>query len=723
MKHRGAMLRWAAAAIAVVALVDAAMAAELPSKEQPVLLSADEVSYDQDLGVVTARGHVELSQGDRILLADTVSYNERSATVAASGNVSLLEPNGDVAFANYVELTSDLKEGVIRDIRALLSDGSRIAANGGRRSGDTTEFAKAVYSPCPLCAEDPTRAPMWQLKAVRVTHDQQKHRIYYRDAWMEIYGVPVVYMPYFSHPDPTVKRQTGLLVPEFSFSDSLGAAARVPYFITLGPSADLTLLPIITTKQGVVLGGEYRRRFQTGEVELDGSATQADREKDNGTDENTFRGHINGKARFDLNEDWRWGADLQRASDKTYRRLYDYGSERTLTTQAFVENFNDRSYGLARSMWFQGLRDQDNNDQFPLIWPEATYDYVGEPWGIGNYFTFDAGVLNLTRVEGRDSRRVHSLAGWHLPFTSRYGYLVNLATTLQADGYYVEGVDPNDPNNVDPTSDTKNGTTGRIFPQISGEVRYPLVQYNDRFTQVLEPIGALIVAPNDSNPNLIPNEDSQDFELDETNLFKPNRSTGIDFVDSGQRVDYGLEWSAYGADGGALGALVGQSYRFSSSQDFAAGSGIENSLSDIVGRIDVAPYPELDIAYRFRLDNQTLASHRNELLATAGTPDLNLRLSYLFLDDETATQEFGDRQEVYARLRGRISGNWNGVLFARRDLESDHFLSYGLGLNYEGACVSIGAEIRHEEFRDNEINPETKFLIRISFKTLGGVEF
>ena len=335
---------------------------------------------------------------------------------------------------------------------------------------------------------------------MRITHDQQVHRIYYRDAWMEIYGVPVVYMPYFSNPDPTVKRQTGLLVPEFSFSSNLGAAARVPYFFTLGPSADATLLPIFTTKQGVVLGGEYRRRLQTGEVELDGSATKADREKDNGTDENTFRGHINGKARFDLNDDWRWGADLQRASDKTYRRLYDYGNERTLTTQAFAENFNDRSYGLARSMWFQGLRDQDNNDEFPLIWPEATYHYVGEPGSIGNYLTFDAGALNLTRVEGRDSRRLHSLAGWHLPFTSRQGYVVNLGATVDVDGYWVTGFNPDNPDDVDPTSDTKDGTTGRIFPQVSAEVRYPFVQYNERFTQVIEPIGALIVAPNHFEP-------------------------------------------------------------------------------------------------------------------------------------------------------------------------------------------------------------------------------
>ena len=721
--HRGALRSAALAVAAVLSLIGSVAAAELPSEDQPVLLSADEVSYDRDLGVVTARGHVELSQGDRILLADTLTYNERNGTVSASGNVSLLEPTGDVAFADYVELTSGLKEGVIRDIRVLLADGSRIAANGGKRSGEKTEFAKAVYSPCPLCEEDPTRAPLWQLKAVRVTHDQEAHQIEYRDAWLEIYGVPVAYTPYFSHPDPTVTRQSGLLVPEFSFSNSLGASVRPPYYFTLGPSADATFEPIITSKQGIVLGGEYRRLFRTGEFDANGSITRADRtdEDQDEVDANAVRGHIDARTRFDYDENWRWGADLERASDKTYRRLYDYGNERTLTSQAFVENFQERSYGIGRTLWFQGLRDQDDDDQFPQIWPEVIYHYVGEPTGIGNYFTLDAGVLNLSRIEGRDSRRVHGQAGWHLPYTSRWGALVDLGATLETDGYWVDDVDPDSPNTVDP-SDGKNGFTGRIFPQLSAQLRYPLVKYSERFTQVVEPTVAVIVAPADPNPDLIPNEDSQDFELDETNLFDPDRTVGIDQADGGQRIDYGLEWSAYGATGGAASVFLGQSYRFSQSkEDFAAGSGIENALSDLVGRVDLVPIPELDLTYRFRLDNRTLSPHRSELQLLTGTQDINLRLSYIFLDDETDTQEFGDRQEVYARLRGRINENWSGQIFGRRDLELGRFLVYGVGLTYENWCLAIGAEIRREEYDDEEIDPETKVLLRITFKTLGGV--
>ncbi|HXV23546.1 MAG TPA: LPS assembly protein LptD [Alphaproteobacteria bacterium] len=722
VRHRGGIWRSLSLALAgLVMLLRGASGAELPSEDQPVLLMADEVSYDRDLGVVTARGNVELSQGDRILLADTLTYNERSGTVAASGNVSLLEPNGDVAFADYVELTSGLREGVIRDIRVLLADGSRIAANGGRRRGETTEFAKGVYSPCPLCEEDPTRAPLWQLKAVRVTHDREGHRIEYRDAWLEMYGVPIAYTPYFSHPDPTVTRQSGLLVPEFSFSNSLGPSVRIPYYFTLGPSADATFEPIVTSKQGIVLGGEYRRLLRTGEVDVNGSITRADRQdEDQGETENdVIRGHIDGKARFDHDENWRLGADLERASDKTYRRLYDFGNERTLTSQAFAERFEERSYGIGRGLWFEGLRDEDNNDEFPLISPEVIHHYVGEPWGTGNYLTFDAGLLNLSRLEGRDSRRLHSQAGWHLPYTSRHGFLVEIGATIEADGYWVNDVDP-DSTEVNP-ADGEDGITGRIFPQLSAELRYPMVKYSERFTQVIEPTVAVIAAPEDPNPDLIPNEDSQDFELDETNLFDPDRTTGIDQADGGQRVDYGMEWSAYGAKGGAVSAFLGQSYRFSKSEDFAPGSGIEDDLSDLVGRVDLAPIPDLDLIYRFRLDSRDLAAHRNELQLAAGTPDLNLRLSYIFLDDETDTQEFGDREEIFGLLRGRISENWSGSLFGRRDLELDRFLSYGFGLTYENWCLAISAEIRREEFDDQEIDPETKVLLRITFKTLGGV--
>ncbi|MEJ2016026.1 MAG: LptA/OstA family protein, partial [Limibacillus sp.] len=222
------------------------------------MLTADEVTYDESLGVVVARGNVEVSQGQRVLKADTVSYNTRTRVVTASGNVSLTEPTGDVLFAEYVELTDDLAEGFISGVGALLSDDSRLAAARGYRRGDREiTLERGVFSPCDLCRDDPTRAPLWQIKAAEVTHDQVEKTIEYRDARMEIFGIPVAYTPYFEHPDPTVERKEGFLAPSFISSSELGYGVRTPYYWPIGTDKNLTLTPLMTADKVFMRAGNY----------------------------------------------------------------------------------------------------------------------------------------------------------------------------------------------------------------------------------------------------------------------------------------------------------------------------------------------------------------------------------------------------------------------------------------------------------------------------------
>src|SRR6185503_13099751 len=171
------------------------------SGDQPVLVSADELQYQQDLGLVIAKGHVELSQEGQVLLADTVTYNQRTDTVTASGHVSITQPTGDIAFADYMELRNNFHDGFIKDVRMLLFDGSRLAGNTARRVGGVrTEMRRAVYSPCQLCAADPTAPPVWQIKAEDAVDDKDLLIVEYHDAIMEIAGIPVMWSPYFSHP-------------------------------------------------------------------------------------------------------------------------------------------------------------------------------------------------------------------------------------------------------------------------------------------------------------------------------------------------------------------------------------------------------------------------------------------------------------------------------------------------------------------------------------------
>jgi LPS-assembly protein len=687
----------------------------------PVLLQADEITYDGDLGVVTARGHVEIARGDRVVHADTVSYNEKAQTVTASGNVSLTDERGNTVFADYAELTKDLKEAAIESIRLLLSDKSRLAAASGKRTGgNVNEFNYAVYSPCQLCAEDPTRAPLWQIKAVKVTYNEAEHKIQYEDATFELFGVPVLYTPYFEHPDGTVKRASGFLTPTFGLSGKLGPHVQTPYFWAISPDKDLTIAPIISTREYPVMLGTYRERVEDGYFRITASGTLLDENEPSiGLNEGDFRGHIDATGRFDIDQNWRWGFDAERATDKTYERLFDFSDDRTLTTHAFAEMFDGRRYASFQSYYFYGTRSSDVNDEAPIVAPLMDYNYVSEPVALSGYFTFDANAMVLSRVSGRDVQRASLSGGWRMPYTSAWGDVTTISATMRADLYQFNDLDPNsdDPN---PPAPTEEGVSGRLFPQLSVEWRYPFTRAHDGWQEVIEPITAITAAPNKSNFGDIPDEDSLDVEFDDTNLFDPDRFAGLDQVDTGQRATYGLRWSFVTDGGGSGSVFVGQSYQFNEDVNFAVGSGLENNLSDIVGSVQVSPIEDFDLLYRFRYDTNSLNPRYNEVLISGGPAKLHLDLDYAFLSNEAdPNADFGDRQEIAGRLRSQFTDYWSGFIGGRYDIESDHILSYGGGIEYEDECFDIRASIEREEFQDQERDPDWKVLFRIGLKNLG----
>jgi len=698
---------------APVAISTAVAQPRLP-EDLPLLLTADEISYDEALGQVTARGHVEIVQGERVLLADTISYNQKTKIVTASGNISLLEPSGEVLFADYIELSDDFADGIAENLRILLTDESRLAAVGARRSGgNVTDMRKAVFSPCRLCEEDPTAAPLWQIRAARVTHDQSAQEIEYRDAVLEFFGVPVAYMPYFSHPDPTVKRRSGFLAPRAGFSDDLGFVATVPYFWAIAPDMDATLEPTWTSDQGPVLAGEYRQRFATGEVEVEASATHGDLiESDGQASRKRFRGHVNGRARFDIDEYWRAGTDISRATDDTYLRRYGFGTENTLTSNAFVEGFWGRNYAAANAYAFQGLRTRDSTARTPLILPQLDYNFVGEPRPSGDYVTIDANLLSLTRDTGADSHRLSLDGGWHLPYVAPAGDVYSLSANLRGDLYLVDNVTKSG-------GGTHSGAQGRLFPQIAADWRYPFVRQSGTVQQLVEPMLGVVVAPAGGNPEAIPNEDSQDIEFDDTNLFSRNRFTGLDRVEGGARLVYGLNLGLLGLGGGSSTAFVGQSYRLRDESAFRPGSGLNESLSDYVGRLQIVPNDYMDLLWRARLDKDDFDIHRNEILVTAGVPEFRVNADYVFADGANTNQEFGKREQISFGASSQFSRYWSISANARRDLVDEANLSQSMALTYADECFVMTTTVTRTFTRDRDIAPSDSIMFRLVFKHLG----
>lgn len=676
------------------------------------LFNADEISYDQKSDTVTASGNVEIVQGERVLKADRVIYNVKTDTVQAVGNIVLLEPSGDVLFAEKVNLSNEMKTGAIEEIRILFTDNSHLAASSAvRQDVNTIVMSKAVFSTCELCEENPNADPLWQVKASKITHDAADQSIVYENAVMEFFGIPILYTPYFSHADPTVKRKSGFLAPSAFDSSTLGYGAVLPYYYVISEDKDMTITPMITSKEGLQVAVEYQQAFETGNMVLDGSLTYVDeRDSSNAkTGDMEFQGHIRGQGEFALKQDWVWGYDFFATSNDTYLDKYDISDEDTLTSTAYVQGLRGRNYTRVSAIAFQGLDEDDDSGETPFVPGWAEYSYVGEPDRYGSRFSFDMDGLMLVRTEGQDTNRLSASGGWHLPYTTPSGQLLSLDASIRGDAYYARDQleDPYDLN-----SDTENNFTGRVIPAISLKWSYPFVRMAGTMRQTIEPIVEAVWSESLGSKNT-PNEDSLSFEFDDTNLFGLNRSAGLDQVEEGARLNYGVNFGFYGAEGGYTSLLVGQSVYENNDTGFTEGSGLENQISDYVARLNIQPNEYISYVQRVRIDEDDLSFSRHEIDLRFGGDENWFSLGYLSLADDQADIGIESRHEITVAGQVKMTDYWSTYGAYRRDLETNSSIDALIGIQYLDECFGFALEVEREYTSDYDVEPETKIGVKI----------
>ena len=683
-----------------------------------VLMLADELDYNREAKIVTAKGHVELAYGERVLLADKVVYDENADTVTADGNVSLLEPGGDVAFADHLVLRNKMKDGVVTTLRILMANNAKLAGNDVvRKDANITTLHKAVYSPCDICTKKGEENPVWQIKAFRVTHNKKDQRIVYEDARMELFGVPVLYTPYFSMADPSVKRKSGFLAPKFANSSDLGQQIEVPYFWAIAPDKDFTFSPRYTSRQGIVYQGQYRELFRNGRMTFDGSATWP-KDKTLGTPgDNNFRGSLFGNGRFRLNDHWNWSFRTELTTDETYLRKYGLSGANDLINNLSLDYANGRNWFSADLYAFRGLLSSDNYDTTPWIAPHLKGGYTLPSPVLGGSLSFFGDALILGRNDGPNMRRLSTQVDWNLRRTSIGGFVYRLFANLRGDLYSVENV--TDPSNSAITfSDT---TLWRGLPTVGSEVSYPLVRSSDGLREVLEPILQLIYSPDVGNSTKLPNEDSLSFEFDDTNLFSENRFPGLDLWETGPRMNAGVRYSLFWGKQGRASAMIGQSFRLNENTSFSKASGLRNELSDVVGRVMISPSKNWLLVHRFRVGTESFKIRRNEVNAYGRYGPLTAQVGYAyFASDQFST--FVPREEIVLGSVLRLDDYWRLFGQSRRDLYRHRAVNNSVGVGYEDECLDISLGYYQSFTRDRDIEPENSFILRLTFKTLGGVE-
>ena len=696
-------------------------------RNQPVAFTADTFEYDRASGIVTATGHVEAWQNDHVLRADKVTFDRNTNVAAASGNVVIVEPDGQVLFSDYAELTQGMREGVLKGMRTLLAENGKLIANGARRTdGQVNELTHAVYTTCNLCKTDPTKPPLWQLRAYTARQDLENKRIEYEDATLDMFGVPVAYLPYFSHADPSVRRASGFLVPSFGQSSHIGQFLSVPYYWAIDDQQDATITPGITTGSGEELAAEYRRRFNNGTVNAEG-AFAIDQGKPNA--------YLFTKGTFTYDDTWRYGFNINRASSSTYLRdfrVQNYSS--VLTSSAFIEGFGVGSYTKLDTIAYQGLATTITQSKLPYVLPRYEYSFFSEPI-FGGRFRFDTTDFNVIREQGTNTQRAEASLDYQKPFSGNLGeqYKVTVHTDLAA--YAATSL------NQQPTYGTIGSTeTARAQPTIAAEMRWPFMRDGgDLGSQIVEPIVQLVAAPNAGaflNRN-IPNEDSLDFEFSDQNLFAINRFPGVDRFEGGVRANVGLH-ASWNVGSTNIDALVGQSYKEHLDKSLPLLSGLNRRVSDIVGRTTITPATWFDLTVRTRFDPHSSSVRMVDSVASAGVPLLRLSAGYFysstnpyFLYDQAPStvpptgypaSYFIPRNEVTVGASSQY-GSYKFTGYVRDDLNLRKLVSIGAHATYEDECFIFDVNLLRRYTSINNDNGGTTILFQITLKTVGQFGF
>ncbi len=816
-----------------------------PVEPSKMLVEADELRYDVDKNTVSAEGNARAYYQGRALEADRIVYNRNNGRVYAEGHAKFTERDGTVMHAERFDLTDDFRNGFIESLRADTPPKKYVnippgplpggqpalaAASTGtfktyfsapraeRIEGETTVFDKGTYTACEPCKDNPDKPPLWRVRAKRIVHKNDEKMIYYEDASVEFLGIPLAYVPFFSAPDPSVTRKSGLLSPYLIYNNQLGAGIGVPIFWALAPDYDLTFTPIYYSQQGFFANAEWRQRFENGEYYI--RATGIDEQNRTvfplspyGSGNQSLRGSFESKGQIYVADDWKFGWEFTLLSDKWYLNDYhvpsqtlswNYFSETTSTV--YLTGQGDRGYFDLRGYYFEGLSSHDFQPQQPVAHPVWDYNKTfdidpAKSFGIGGQAEIDFNLTSLSassasfqgvgtrdldsayglydicqhyipgraygdcllRGIGGDYTRATAEASWQRKFIDPIGEVFTPFAFARLNG---EALDINT-SNVYTFSSAAGSSTyfnqsqqnflagkndgffGTFTPGVGIDYRYPFLATTSFASIVFEPIGQIILRPDQAiGTNTLVNLDAQSLVFDTSNLFEWSKYSGYDRFETGTRANYGAQLTATFNDGGYINLMGGQSYQVAGTNSYATpdaaniglSSGLDTKASDYVTSLTIVPNPIFSFLAKARFDVNSLAIRRLDLMATYNFSDaLTGAIQFANYEAQPLIGYYVRREGLSLSSRYKFDNHYyaqgNVTFDMSRHLYPPALIGFtnpglfpvagfGVGAGYQDECTdfSVLYTEAYQDYGSGSLVRNQTVLLQLQLRTLGGTK-
>ncbi len=661
--------------------------------QTPATLIADSVTVQGGERLIAA-GNIDVFADGTRMTASQIIYDRPSDQLIIAGPILITAPDGTILTATSATLDPRLENGVLLGARLVLNQQLQLAANQiDRAEGRFSQLYKTSVTSCAVCGG---KAPLWEIRAERIVHDQDAGQLYFTNAQFRVGDLPILWLPRLRLPDPTVDRATGLLIPIVRSTNRLGVGLKLPYFVPIGDHRDILVTPYLSP-QTRTLEARYRQAFARGAVAITGAISNDDLLDDGA------RGYVFADARFDLGRGYRLNITAEATTDDAYLLDYGYSDKDRLASTISLTRITDDALLNASFSYYQTLRDDEVNGQLPPIVAEVAYDRRFALWN--GTLTLGASGDAIVRYDnsvgpqGRDLARLGASAQWDRTWVAPIGLLTTASAGLRGDWYR--------------TNDTINfdQDLARALPTAAVTFRFPLSKQTAQASHLLEP--AIALAWSDVIGDAVPNEDSTRPEFDATNLLSLTRFPGDDAVEVGRRGAIGLTYTRIGRDGGHAALTFGRVLRAQTSPDFTVTSGQRDRRSDwlVAGHVLLPQGLRVSGRSLFSDDFQPVLA---QALVDWQTDQLNLGAAYFY---QIADGEVGRSDTVSEwSLDGavRLSPAWAVSFDARYDIIADAPATAGLGVEWRNECVTVDLSVSRRYTSSTTVDPSTDFGLSVS---------
>ena len=571
----------------------------------------------------------------------------------------------------------------------------------GRSSYSNDEELKVYKGVFSTCDTTNKKCRGWELNTHEFKHDKKKKIFEYKHSWLKIFDHKVFYLPYFSHPDPTVKRKSGFLTPTYSNSENLGTSVNVPYFKVLGDDKDMTFNSRYYADKSFMLQSEYRQALQNSSVTTDFSFLVGS----DGTKSHFFYnqfGELNKNTNFEIN--------LQDVKGDNYLKRYQLGltspiiNNESVLSSNFNINWDWEDAQLNTSVNIYEDLSKSNHDRFQYVFPDFSFRRAVEiPENYNGTFNFySSGYNKHYNTNINETVLNNDFLFQSNRFVFNNGITNDYNLLLKNTNNYT--------NNSSNFSDEKNYD---LFGSTKIDFSLPLQKKMEKYTNYLTPKISLRFSPNGnddmSSKNLILNYD---------NAFSLNRINTSSQVEGDEALTIGLEFErTKNLEENIFAFRIGNVLKSKKNKKLPKKSKLNETRSDIFGDIYFNINDILDVGYVFSYDRDLKYSNLDSLNLGLTVNNFVTNFNYY-----TENHDFGDSENISNFTTYNFSKEHILRFNTTKNLRDNFMPFYKVEYEYRTDCMSINFNYNKTFYSDGNLEPDQNlsFLIKIiPFTELG----